>query len=73
MYKRVMCIDSAACCWQRRRTTAEKIIKYTKCKMQMPHDIRENGQTRKKKKHRMRGIYPAQNARCIGSLRRITP
>jgi len=59
-------IDSV-CRLQWRRTTAEKIIKYAKCKMQMPRDIRENGQKKKKKK---RGdVYPARNARCIGSLR----
>jgi len=27
-----------------RRTTAEKIIKYAGCKMQMPRDVHENGQ-----------------------------
>lgn len=38
-------MDSAACRWQRGRTTAEKIIKHAECKMQMPlRDVHENGQ-----------------------------
>lgn len=50
VYRRVMYTDSAACRWQWRRTTAEKIIKYTKCKMQIPRDIHENGQKKGRKK-----------------------
>lgn len=66
-----MYIDSVACRWQWQRMTAEKIIKYTKCKMQMPHDIHENGQ--KRKKNLYENVYPWHKMRdasepCIALL-----